>query len=250
MRIGMDSTPAEVSGKRRFSADSRFEGRDYSRVMGDQNRARSVERSRLIQLEGTEREETVREGEKDAEPRVRSEAEKIYQAAVNGKKNPIENLRQNSKVPYGYLAKDGVIEYNGVCFVCDEKTNSICLGDMTDEKNVLIITLSGGGHLKVHRDSLGALSKAVGMFSPEDLNLIMRAIAQDTKIQSVKQEIEDEKAGVGSRQNTDGSASGDGTAEPAGPSEGTAEDLPRDGATADSTLLGYSTEYTQKPHHQ
>lgn len=110
-------------------------------------------------------------------------------------------------MPYGRLAKDGVIEYNGVVFVCDERTNSICLGDMTDEKNVLNIPLSGGGHLKVNRNSIGLLSKAAGMFSPEDLNLIMRAIAEDTKIQSVKKEIEDEEASIGNQLRGDGDKS-------------------------------------------
>lgn len=93
----------------------------------------------------------------------RSEAEKIYHAVKTGGKNPAENIRQASKVPYGYLAKDGIITYNGVTFVCDEKTNSICLGD---------------------------LAKAIGMFSPEDVNRIMRAIHQDTKIQSMQQETD------------------------------------------------------------
>ena len=142
-------------------------------------------------------------------PGSRSEAEMIYQAAVSGKPNPIADLRQPAKVPYGHLAKDGVIEYNGVVFVCDEKTNSICLGDMTDVKNVLNIPLSGGGHLKVNRNSIGLLSKAAGMFSPEDLNLIMRAIAEDTKIQSVKKEIEDEEASVGNQLRGDDAAQAD-----------------------------------------
>ena len=107
-------------------------------------------------------------------------------------------------MPYGYLAKDGVINYNGVCFVCDEKTNSICLGDMTDETKVLNIPLSGGGHLKVNRDSIGLLSKAAGMFTPEDLNLIMRAISEDTRIQAVQKEIEDEEASIGNKLASDG----------------------------------------------
>ena len=68
---------------------------------------------------------------------------------------------------------------------------------MTNEKNVLTIGLSGGGSLKVNRNSLGMLSKAIGMFSPEDVNRIMRAIAQDTKIQSMKKEIDDLEANVG-----------------------------------------------------
>lgn len=127
----------------------------------------------------------------------RSEAVKIFEAAASGRENPVKNLRQKGKVPYAHLAKDGIIEYNGVVFVCDEKTNSICLGDMTNPKDVITVALSGGGHLKVNRNSIGSLSKAVGMFSPEDLNLIMRAIAQDTKIQSMEKEIEDLESSVG-----------------------------------------------------
>lgn len=127
----------------------------------------------------------------------RSEAAAIYEAAAAGGENPVNSIRQAEKVPYGYLAEDGVINYNGICFVCDEKTNSICLGDVSNPKDVIIVALSGGGYLKVNRDNLGDLSKAVGMFSPEDLNLIMRAIAQDTKIQSMKQEIEDMEGSIG-----------------------------------------------------
>lgn len=127
----------------------------------------------------------------------RSEAAKIFEAASAGKENPLANLRQKGKVPYAYLARDGIIEYNGVVFVCDEKTNSICLGDMTDPKDVITVALSGGGgHLKVNRNNIGSLSKAAGMFSPEDLNLIMRAVAQDAKIQSMEKEIEDMESGV------------------------------------------------------
>lgn len=139
----------------------------------------------------------------------RSEAARIYEAAAAGKENPLSNLRQAPKVPYGYLAKDGVIEYNGVVFVCDEKTNSICLGDVSDPKQVITVALSGGGCLRVNRDSLGALSKAVGMFSPEDLNLIMRAIAQDTKIQSMKREIDDMENSIGNEADAEGQESGE-----------------------------------------
>ena len=126
----------------------------------------------------------------------RSEAARIYEAVTAGK-DPLKELRQPPKVPYGHLAEDGTITYNGVVFVCEERTNSIRLGDMTNEKNVLTIGLSGGGSLKVNRNSLGMLSKAIGMFSPEDVNRIMRAIAQDTKIQSMKKEIDDLEANVG-----------------------------------------------------
>lgn len=149
--------------------------------------------------EGTGRGEAEEQGAGTAtgKPRERSEAVKIYEAVKAGQGNPLDNLRQAPKVPYGHLAREGVIEYNGVCFVCDEKTNSICLGDVTDPKKVITVALSGGGHLKVNRDNLGDLSRAVGMFSPEDLNLIMRAIAQDTKAQSMQREMEDVEGRVG-----------------------------------------------------
>lgn len=127
----------------------------------------------------------------------RSEAVKVYEAAFKGGENPVKNLLTVPKVPYGHLAKDGVIVYNGVLFTCDERTNSICLGDVTDPKKVINVTLSGGGHLKVNRDNLGQLGKAIGMFSPEDVNLIMRAVHQDAKVQSMQKEIEDLEAGVG-----------------------------------------------------
>ena len=94
-------------------------------------------------------------------------------------------------VPYGYLAKDGVIEYNGVIFVCDEQHNAICLGDMTNPKDVITIPLTEGGTLKVNRDNIHDLSKAISMFSPEDIRRIMEAIATDTKCRQMQQEMDE-----------------------------------------------------------
>lgn len=122
--------------------------------------------------------------------------QEVYKKAVTGSGHG--SPRQPSKVPYGSLAKDGVIEYNGVCFLCDERSNSICLGDTTtDPSKVLTIGLSGGGSLKVNRDNLDDLARAIGMFTPEDVNRILRAIAQDAKLQSMKNELEDMEAEVG-----------------------------------------------------
>lgn len=187
MRIGA-SLAATVTDRTRSTdvMSRRFTKEGYHVAQTRSNDAWIAEGGNRMQ--GYEMEETRDE---------RSEAEKIYQAVKTGGKNPAENIRQASKVPYGYLAKDGVITYNGVTFICDERTNSICLGDMTDKKKVLNIPLSGGGHLKVNRDNLGDLAKAIGMFSPEDVNRIMRAIHQDTKIQSMQQEMEDMENSVG-----------------------------------------------------
>lgn len=96
--------------------------------------------------------------------------------------------------PYSYLAKDGVINYNGVTLVCDPQTNSICLGDMSNEKEVLTINLPSGGNLKVNINNFGDISRAAGMFTPEDLNAIMRAISQYNHCVRKQNEIEEVEA--------------------------------------------------------
>lgn len=201
MRIGVGLTGTAAVGTdlkaRRFSkmSPSTVRAGDGSRRAAENNflrewTAEENEKDKGNTLVSLNEAEEVSDG--------RSEAVKIYEAAFQGGENPIENLRSASKVPYGHLAKDGVIIYNGVVFTCDERTNSICLGDVeTDKKQVLNIPLSGGGQLKVNRANLDQLGKAIGMFSPEDVNRIMRAIHQDTKVQSMQKEIEDMEAGVG-----------------------------------------------------
>lgn len=42
----------------------------------------------------------------------------------------------------------------------------------------------------VNRENLGDLSRAIGMFSPEDVNLILRALARDKQIQKMQHEID------------------------------------------------------------
>lgn len=109
----------------------------------------------------------------------------------------LKGTYQESKVPYSHLAKDGVIEYNGVVFVCDEVNQAICLGDMNDRKNVISIALENGGRLMVHRDNLGELQNAISMFTPEDINRILRAIADDKKAQKELLEIEEMTNSIG-----------------------------------------------------
>lgn len=54
-------------------------------------------------------------------------------------------IEGKDKVPYGEMAEDGVIEYNGVVFVCDYDHNRLTLGDTSNEKDCINIPLSGGG---------------------------------------------------------------------------------------------------------
>ena len=99
--------------------------------------------------------------------------------------------------PYSGMAENGIIRYKGVVFTCDTENNRLCLGDTTDLKKCINIPLSGGGSLLVNRDNLGDLSRAIGMFSPEDVNRIMQAIAQDTKVQQMQKALDDEKNSIG-----------------------------------------------------
>ena len=117
--------------------------------------------------------------------------EKEMQAESNVKEVLVARTGGSLDVPYGYLAKNGVIEYNGVIFVCDEVHNAICLGDMTDESEVISIPLTEGGCLKVNRDNISDLAKAISMFSPEDIRRIMEAIATDAKCQQMQQEMDE-----------------------------------------------------------
>lgn len=117
--------------------------------------------------------------------------EKEMQAEANVKEVLVARTGGSLDVPYGYLAKNGVIEYNGVIFVCDEVHNAICLGDMTNPEDVLNIPLAEGGCLKVNRDNISDLSKAISMFSPEDIRRIMEAIATDAKCQQMQQEMDE-----------------------------------------------------------
>lgn len=100
------------------------------------------------------------------------------------------------RCPYQALAKGGIIEYNGVTFVCDFEHNQITLGDVSNRKDCITVALSEGGSLVVNRDNLSDLSKAIGMFSPEDVNRILRAITLDNKVRQMQQELEDEEDGV------------------------------------------------------
>lgn len=128
-----------------------------------------------------------------------SELLKVYESDSIRKNYFMEKINGTYKesVPYGYMAKDGVISYNGVEFVCDEEKNAICLGDMSDKSRVLTIPLSGGGSLMVNRDNIGDLSKAISMFSPEDINRILRAIADDNKAQEAQNTIEEDANSIG-----------------------------------------------------
>lgn len=104
----------------------------------------------------------------------------------------LARLSGEKKAPYSYLKDEsGNIVYKGVTFVCDDKKQQLCLGDMSNPNNVLNIPLSKGGILRVNRDNIDDLVKAIDMFSPEDITRILRAIAQDKRVRDIDREIEE-----------------------------------------------------------
>ena len=127
------------------------------------------------------------------------EQQEAYEVAVSRTNSMFQKLNGVYKqaCPYEYLAKDGVIEYNGIVFACDTENNAISLGDVSDKSKVITVRLSGGGTLYVNRENIGDLSQAMGIFSPEDVNCILRALADDAKIQKTEEEIEEAGAHIG-----------------------------------------------------
>ena len=129
---------------------------------------------------------------------VENPAERNIEKLPEGRKMAIPE--QNQGAPYSYLANEnGVIEYNGTVFTLDNERTGPCLGniDLNHMEPVIQIPLSEGGCLMVNRDNIGDLARAIGMFSPEDVNRILRAIKLDGKIQQMKHEIEEMENGIG-----------------------------------------------------
>ena len=109
------------------------------------------------------------------------------------KEKEIQQFYEKMKMAEQYKKPQAVITYNGVSFFCDYENNAITLGDMSDEKNVITVQLENGGCLKVNRDNIEDLSKAIAMFSPEDIRRILVALQQDAKVRQMQQEIEQDK---------------------------------------------------------
>ena len=109
-----------------------------------------------------------------------------------------KRAQTEKKAPYSYLAnEDNMIVYNGVTFYCDNEHQALCLGDMSDEDQVLTIPLSEGGCLKVIRNNISDLARAISMFSPEDVNRILSAIEQDKVCAGRLFEIDEMKQSIG-----------------------------------------------------
>jgi hypothetical protein len=120
------------------------------------------------------------------------------ESSSNGKfRDVFSNKLENKGAPYSFLAdQNNQITYRGVTFTCDNEHRALCLGNMAQTDNILTIYLSEGGCLKVNRDNINDLGKAIGMFSPEDVKRILDAIALDAKIHKKDNEIDKQEKEV------------------------------------------------------
>lgn len=121
---------------------------------------------------------------------AKESGQSLQAAERTGRTTSVSARTGEMDVPYSIMEKNGLIEYNGVTFICDESKNAICLGDVSDKKKTLNIPMSEGGVLKVNVDNLEQLMGAIDMFSPEDMNNILRAIALYRKTQEIQDQLD------------------------------------------------------------
>ena len=153
---------------------------------------------------------------------------------------------EDAGFPYSSKAKDGIIEYNGVVFVGDSKSNSLNLGDMTDKNRVMHIQLSGGGFLNVNYDNIGDLKDAMGMFSGKDQGIILKAISTYHFEKGFVKAAEDEEEETVKKLSGESSSSGaelaEATSEPQSEAEIAMEKLKYNGLSLYDKLIANSDD--------
>ena len=119
---------------------------------------------------------------------------KRVELSTNSKDDSVIDYMKGGKrqCPYSALAKDGIIEYNGVFFTCDYDNNTICLGSMAEGEDIITVNLPSGGTLKINADNVDQISRCAGMFTPEDLNAILRAIHEHEHTKNKEFQVKDE----------------------------------------------------------
>ena len=70
---------------------------------------------------------------------------------------------------------------------------------MSNPANTITVPLEAGGSLVFNRENIGGLSRAITMFSGEDVRRIMTAIAQDAQCARKQNEIEELETKVGTK---------------------------------------------------
>ena len=96
---------------------------------------------------------------------------------------------------FRYADERGVIDYNGIIFYCDAKTDTLKLGDCSNVSNCIQISLAEGGSLMVNKNNLNQLFDALSFFSPEDMVKILQVLQKEKMSENslIGMEREDDK---------------------------------------------------------
>lgn len=184
-----------------------YSTREWNKLMNEVDTAiDEIKEEQEEYIEQKDKEEEAKKLTEDAQQKKEDYVQQLYEkmSALNTKTAQAmgtqlrERLDGERTAPYSALAdENGIINYNGVEFVCDYEHNALCLGDVSDEKKVLTIPLERGGSLKVNVNNIGDISKAISMFSPADINRILSAISTYEKLQKTEFEIDEMENSVG-----------------------------------------------------
>lgn len=93
---------------------------------------------------------------------------------------------------FDLAGSDGVIQYKKATFICNKDTNTLELGDCSNERNCIRIKLSKGGCLLVNRENIDELLMSIDMFSAKDQGIIMQAVMKDKMAEAAKHKQEEE----------------------------------------------------------
>lgn len=146
-----------------------------------------------------------------------SQADKVFADYLeNGKVSHLTGKRgvvadKSAELPNRYFIgeKNGFVEYNRVSFRCNYLSGALELGDTSNPMQCIRVPLEGGS-LLFHPDSMGGVSKAIGMFSAEDQGRIMRAIQIYNMAKKKMEELEEDENAAPETAETDGSVSENG----------------------------------------
>lgn len=122
--------------------------------------------------------------------KVEDEA-KYNQMMMDRELSGVKSLGRLTEVAEKY---GGVVAFRGVTLVFDSQNNTMCLGNMERGDIISAGVLSNGYGFYFNRENIGDLAKIIDLFSPEDVNKIMAAIATDDMADRMEYEIEEDKA--------------------------------------------------------
>lgn len=105
-------------------------------------------------------------------------------AVTGGSKVLFSGAAGSENMYFKYADERGIIDYNGIIFYCDAKTDTLKLGDCSNSSNCIQIPLAEGGCLMVNRDNLEQLLDALSLFSSKDMLSILETLQKERRAEN------------------------------------------------------------------